>query len=102
MKSPLLPGKKAKLVVIALILAQAQVGAQMSQAVSTAQPFFPVTDSAPALVNGLQAGYIITGESEKEVGKKGNFSRYKVRFYITNTTSETRVLRDRELACLHR
>jgi hypothetical protein len=92
MKSPLLPCKKVKLLVIALVLAQAQVGAQMSQTVSAAQPFFPVTDSAPAVVNGLQAGYIITGASEKEVGKKGNFSRYKIKFYITNTTNQAVML----------
>lgn len=55
-------------------------------------PSFPVTDSAPALLNGLQAGYIVTGESEKEVGDKGNFSRYKLRFYVTNTSSEAKIL----------
>ena len=52
----------------------------------------PVTDSSPALLNGLQAGYVITGESEKEVGDKGNFSRYKIRFYVTNTTSEAKII----------
>jgi hypothetical protein len=92
MRFPSIPGfaraKKVNLAVILLILAQAQAGAQMSQTISAAQPFFPVTDSAPAVVNGLQAGYIIAGESEKEVGKKGNFSRYKLKFYITNTTNQ--------------
>jgi hypothetical protein len=87
--------KNFNLVLLAVVLAQSQVAAQTGQG---DQQFIPITDSAPALVNGLQAGYIITGESEKEVGKKGNFSRFKVRFYITNTTGETRVLRDRELA----
>jgi hypothetical protein len=89
MKSPLLPGKKVKLLIIGLILVQAQIGAQMSQTVTpAAQPYFPVTDSAPAFAGGLQAGYTITGESEKEVGKKGNFSRYKLKFYVTNTTNQ--------------
>ena len=83
----LLPHKKMKLVVIALIVAQLQVSAQLSQTIQPAPPSYLVTDSAPALVNGLQAGYTITGESEKEVGKKGNFSRYKIKFYITNTTN---------------
>jgi hypothetical protein len=87
MKPLLLSHNKMKLVVIALILAQLQVNAQLSQNIPPAQPSYLVTDSAPALVNGLQAGYIITGESEKEVGKKGNFSRYKIKFYITNTTN---------------
>jgi hypothetical protein len=87
MKPLLLSHKKLKLLVIALILAQLQVNAQLSQNIPPAQPSYLVTDSAPTLVNGLQAGYIITGESEKEVGKKGNFSRYKIKFYITNTTN---------------
>jgi hypothetical protein len=68
---------------ILLLLARLHAGAQPAQT-----QFFPITDSAPALINGLQAGYIITGESEKEVGKKGNFSRYKLKFYITNTTNQ--------------
>lgn len=59
---------------------------------SIAQQPYPVTDSAPVLLNGLQAGYTITGESEKEVGNKGEFSRYKLRFYVTNTTSEAKLL----------
>jgi hypothetical protein len=83
------------LVLLAVILVQSRVVAQIGP---PDQQFIPITDSAPALANGLKAGYIITGESEKEVGKKGNFSRYKLRFYVTNTTSETRVLREGELA----
>ena len=52
----------------------------------------PVTDSLPAMYQGLQAGYSITGASEKEVGNKGNFSRYKLRFFITNTAPEAKLL----------
>ena len=83
--------RSIKLAILAVILIQTRAGAQTG---SPDTPFIPITDSAPALVNGLRAGYIITGESEKEVGKKGNFSRYKLRFYITNTTGEIRVLRE--------
>lgn len=56
-----------------------------------AQQSLPVTDSLPAMFNGLQAGYVITDASEKEVGSKGNFSRYKLRFYVTNTTQEAKI-----------
>jgi hypothetical protein len=83
-----------KLALLAVIFVQGRAAAQIGP---PDQQFIPITDSAPALANGLKAGYIITGESEKEVGKKGNFSRYKLRFYITNMTGETRVLREREL-----
>jgi hypothetical protein len=86
--------KNFKLVLLAVIFVQSRVAAQIGP---PDQQFIPITDSAPAFTHGLKAGYIITGESEKEVGKKGNFSRYKIRFYITNTTGETRVLRDREM-----
>lgn len=58
---------------------------------SRAQQALPVTDSLPAMQDGLQAGYTITGASEKEVGNKGNFSRYKIRFYVTNTTGEAKI-----------
>lgn len=57
-----------------------------------AQQAMPVTDSAAATFDGLQAGYTITGASEKEVGKKGNFSRYKIRFYVTNTANDARLI----------
>jgi hypothetical protein len=53
---------------------------------------FDITDSLPATWNGLQAGYEIKDESEKSVGKKGDFSRYKIRFYITNTSSEAKIM----------
>ncbi|OOQ61707.1 RICIN domain-containing protein [Mucilaginibacter pedocola] len=55
-------------------------------------PFYPVTESEPVTVNGLRAGYTITEESVKEVGSKGDFSRYKIKFYVTNTTPEARIL----------
>lgn len=57
-----------------------------------AQQTFSVTDSLPVTWNGLKAGYTITSESEKEVGKKGDFSRYKIYFWLTNTGTEARIL----------
>jgi hypothetical protein len=53
---------------------------------------FPVTDSAAVTYNGLQAGYTIKDESEKTVGKKGDFSRYKIYFYLTNTGTEAKIM----------
>ncbi len=58
---------------------------------STAQQVLPVTDSLPAILDGLRAGYSITEQSEKEVGSKGNFSRYKLRFFVTNTGTEAKI-----------
>ena len=51
-----------------------------------------ITDTTPAIFNGLQMGFSILKQSEKEVGKKGNFSRYSLRFYVTNTTGEAKIL----------
>ncbi len=55
------------------------------------QQTFTITDSLPANYEGLKAAYSITDASEKEVGKKGNFSRYKIKFSITNTSAEAKL-----------
>lgn len=57
-----------------------------------AQNTFPVTDKQPANVNGLEMGYIIKSTETKSVGDKGDFSRYAVRFYVTNTTNEAKII----------
>jgi len=57
-----------------------------------AQQAVTVTDSMPAMFNGLQMGFQILKQSEKEVGDKGNFSRYSLRFYVTNTTNEAKII----------
>src|SRR5689334_10413477 len=57
-----------------------------------AQQVLPVTDSMPAIDEGLKAGYEISGASEKEVGDKGNFSRFKLRFYVINTSSQAKLI----------
>jgi hypothetical protein len=53
---------------------------------------FTVTDSLPVTFNGLKAGYEIKDESEKSVGKKGDFSRFKIKFYLTNVSSEAKIM----------
>ncbi len=53
---------------------------------------FTVTDSTPANYNGLKAGYTIKDETEKSVGKKGDFSRFKIYFYLTNTSTEAKIM----------
>lgn len=62
------------------------------QKVLYGQQVLPVTDSVPAINEGLKAGYEIAGTSEKEVGDKGNFSRYKMRFYVVNTSSQAKLI----------
>jgi ricin-type beta-trefoil lectin protein len=56
------------------------------------QQVLPVTDSMPAIDEGLKAGYEISGASEKEVGDKGNFSRFKLRFYVINTSNQAKLI----------
>ena len=57
-----------------------------------AQQTYHVTDTHPAVVNGLEMGFSVKSKEEKSVGDKGNFSRYALRFYITNTTSEAKLI----------
>lgn len=59
---------------------------------TNAQPSYPVTDTTPVTVNGLLMGYHIKSAEEKQVSDKGNFSRYSMQFYITNTTSEAKII----------
>lgn len=58
----------------------------------SAQQVLDVTDSTPVTANGLKAGYTIESESEKQVGKNGDFSRFKIKFWLTNTTTEARIM----------
>ena len=53
---------------------------------------FDVTDSLPVTFSELKATYEILNESEKTVGKKGDFSRYKMKFNLTNTGSEAKIM----------
>lgn len=57
-----------------------------------AQQAYQVSESAPVNVNGLVMGYTIKSEEEKEVGNKGNFSRFSVKFYVTNSTQEAKII----------
>ncbi len=59
---------------------------------SWAQQAYPVTDTQPLQMNGLEIGYVIKSQEVKAVGNKGDFSRYAVRFYVTNTTSEPKII----------
>lgn len=56
------------------------------------QNTYAVTDATPVNVNGLIMGYTIKSEEEKEVGNKGNFSRFSVKFYVTNSSSESKIM----------
>ena len=57
-----------------------------------AQQLFTVSESSPAVAEGLQFGYTIVNEKEKEVGDKGNFSRFSLNFFITNTAADAKML----------
>jgi hypothetical protein len=76
-----------KIILPVLFFAQSSVFAQQS---------LQVSDSMPVITEGLKGGYTITGTEEKEVGNKGNFSRYKIRFYVTNTSTEARIMMRRQ------
>ncbi|SHL98705.1 RICIN domain-containing protein [Mucilaginibacter sp. OK098] len=58
-----------------------------------AQPAtFPITDKQPALVDGLELGYVIKSTEVKTVSNKGDFSRYSVSFYVRNTTNQGKIM----------
>jgi len=59
---------------------------------ASAQQTYTVTADQPALVNGLQMGFTIKSQEVKKVGDKGDFSRYSVRFYVTNTLGESKII----------
>ncbi len=56
--------------------------------------FYPqtlqVTDSAPVLLNGIKAGYEI--RSVDADSKKDNQAKYKIYFYLTNTSTEAKIM----------
>jgi hypothetical protein len=54
------------------------------------QYILPASDSF-AVADGLAFGFHINSAKEKEVGDKGNFSRYNIEFAVTNTTSEAKI-----------
>jgi len=62
---------------------------------SRAQQPYPVTDTTPVLIDGLSIGYNIKSQEVKAVGDKGDFSRYAIRFYVTNTGYD-KIVRNRE------
>ena len=58
----------------------------------SAQSSYVVTDKAPLTLNGLVMGYNIRSQEVKEVGDKGNFSRYALTFYVSNPTTESKII----------
>lgn len=56
------------------------------------QQVFDVTDTQPAELNGLSMGYHINSEEVKAVSDKGNFSRFSVKFFVTNTSPESKII----------
>jgi len=44
------------------------------------------------VISGLEIGYTIKSQEVKTVGDKGDFSRYAIRFYVTNTTNQPLII----------
>jgi hypothetical protein len=57
-----------------------------------AQQAYTVTDQQPQMIDGLNMGYNIKSLEEKNVSDKGLFSRYSIRFFVTNTSSEAKIM----------
>ena len=57
-----------------------------------AQPVYAVTDKQPVVISGLEIGYTIKSQEVKTVGDKGDFSRYAIKFYVTNTTNQPLIM----------
>src|ERR1700712_4420674 len=58
----------------------------------SAQQAFPVTDQQPQVIDGLTIGYNIKSTELKKVGDKGDFSRYSVRFFVSNTSLQAKIV----------
>jgi hypothetical protein len=43
-----------------------------------------MAENQPIVMNGMSVVYIITSTGQKDVGKKGDFSRYEVQISVTN------------------
>ncbi len=78
--------KSPKLICLCLLLAC------ISYSQIFGQQHYAVSDSFPVTQNGLTMGYTIKSEEEKEVGNKGNFSRYSIKFFVTNTSGEAKIM----------
>ena len=57
-----------------------------------AQSIMPVTDKEPATFASITMGYTIKSTEVKAVSDKGNFSRYSIRFYVTNNSPEAKIM----------
>jgi hypothetical protein len=79
---------KSKLLtcLVAVLLFAAQAKSQQQQQV------MDVTDAQPATYNGITMGYHINSEEVKAVSDKGNFSRFSVKFFVTNTSPESKII----------
>jgi hypothetical protein len=62
------------------------------QANVMAQQAYPVGDTAALQAGGLTYGYHIVSEKEKEVGNKGDFSRFSLQFFVTNSSYDAKML----------
>ncbi len=52
---------------------------------------YAVTDTTNVVADGLSMGYSVKSATEKEVGSKGEFSRYSLQFHVTNISPEAKI-----------
>lgn len=57
-----------------------------------AQQSFTVTETDPINTNGLEIGYEVKTQEPKTISGQGDFNRYLIKFYITNTNSEPKII----------
>ncbi|QKZ15749.1 ABC transporter permease [Spirosoma sp. KUDC1026] len=57
-----------------------------------------VTTDKPAVVNGIEYGYAIRNESQKDVGNKGTFNRYEITVYVANKSGCTKLMFPKQTA----
>lgn len=74
------------------ILLHTIVQAQLNHDQIFTQQSFPVAPGKTAELDGLKAWYEITDSTTKEVGSKGDFNRFRLKFYVTNTSSQAKIL----------
>jgi len=73
---------KALLTAIGLLLFQ-NIYAQQNEA---------ITDSMPYSKDGLEIGYRILTNTTKEVGDKGDFSRFEINCFLMNKTEDPKII----------
>lgn len=57
-----------------------------------AQQSTAITEDQPITSNGLEIGYEIKSQETKKIADQGDFNRVTIRFFVTNTNNEPRII----------